>query len=190
MNTPRLTQRNSVVLVIDIQEKLLAAMPTASALLRDAGFLLDVAKVLSMPVMATEQYPQGLGGTHPEIAKRIGEDRPSKLAFSCCGAPGLLTELKKLERPNVVLLGMETHVCVLQTALDLLADGLQIFLPVDGLASRFPLDHQTALRRMEAAGGIPTTVESIAFEWMGGADHPQFKVVSKLVRERDHLLRG
>ncbi len=190
MNHPRLTPRNSVVLVIDIQEKLLHAMATATTLLRDVGFLLDVANVIGLPTLVTEQYPQGLGPTHPEIAKRLSDDRLAKVAFSCCGAPGLLAELKKLERPNVVLLGMETHVCVLQTALDLIADGFKLFLPVDGLSSRFAIDHQTALRRMESAGATPTSVESVAFEWLGGADHPQFKTVSKLVKERDTLLRA
>ncbi|MCX7666948.1 MAG: isochorismatase family protein [Gemmataceae bacterium] len=189
MNLPRLTIRNSAVLVIDIQEKLLAAIPSSESLLREVSFLLDVANHLEVPTFVTEQYPKGLGPTHPEIARRLKEDRPSKLAFSCCGAAGLLTELKRSDRPHVILLGMETHVCVMQTALDLLTDGLKVFLPVDGVASRFALDHETAIRRMEWSGVIPTTVESIAFEWLGGADHPQFKPISQMVRQRDQQRR-
>lgn len=79
---------------------------------------------------------------------------------------------------------MEAHVCVMQTVLDLLAEGLQVFVPVDGVQSRFPIDQETALRRMDRAGAILTTCEATAFEWLGGSDHPQFKPVSKLVQER------
>src|SRR6185436_989492 len=107
-----------------------------------------------------------------------------KTSFSCCGAGTFLEELEMLRRPNIVLLGMETHVCVSQTAFDLLAAGLHVFLPVDALGTRFAIDHETALRRLELAGAIPTTVEAIAFEWVGDATHPQFKAVSKLVIER------
>jgi hypothetical protein len=85
---------------------------------------------------------------------------------------------------------METHVCVLQTVLDLLAEGLQAFVPVDGVQSRFRVDHDTALRRMERAGAVPTTCEATAFEWLGGSDHPQFKAVSKLVQERMKQIKG
>ncbi|MDB5312610.1 MAG: Isochorismatase family protein [Gemmataceae bacterium] len=178
--TKRLRSDNSVLVVIDVQEKLLAKIPTAAALVRTAGFLLDAAGLLGVPVRATEQYPQGLGPTVPELAGRLS--RPAaKTAFSCCGAGTFLEELEMLQRPNVVLVGMETHVCVMQTALDLIAAGLHVFLPVDALATRFPVDHDTALRRLEYAGAVPTTAEAVAFEWVCDASHPQFKAVSKLV---------
>src|SRR5215213_609137 len=184
MPAPRLSALNSVLLVVDVQDRLLAVMPDAASLVRDVGFLLDVANLLKVPALATEQYPQGLGPTNAELVRRLPGDRAAKVAFSCCGAPGLLTELRRLERPNVVVAGMETHVCVLHTALDLLAEGLQVFLPVDAVQSRFPVDHDTALRRLERAGAVPTTAETIAFEWLGGSDHPQFKAVSRLVQDR------
>jgi len=185
----RLSPLNSTLLVVDVQEKLLAVMPDAAGLVRDVGFLLDVANLLKVPAIATEQYPQGLGPTHPDLVQRLMSDRPTKLAFSCCGAPGLLTELKQQSRPNVVVAGMEAHVCVMQTVLDLLAEGLQVFVPVDGVQSRFAIDQETALRRMDKAGAILTTCEAIAFEWLGGSDHPQFKPVSKLVQERMKQLK-
>jgi nicotinamidase-related amidase len=181
---PRLTPANSVVVVIDVQDKLLAKIPTAAALVRNVAFLIDTAQVLGVPVTATEQYPKGLGPTTPELARRLPPDRPAKTAFSCCGADNFLHELRRLERPNVVLAGMETHVCVSQTACDLLAAGLTVVLPVDALAARNALDHDTALRRLERAGAIPTSVEAVAFEWLADAAHPQFKAVSKLVIER------
>lgn len=184
MHLPRLTVANSTLVVIDVQDKLLAAMPTASKLVASVGFLLDAANLLGVPHLATEQYPKGLGPTNAEIARRLTGEIPAKTAFSCCGAAGFLAHLRHSQRPNVVLAGMESHVCVLQTALDLIEAGLTVFLPVDGISARFPVDHETALRRMERAGCIPTTVESVAFEWVGDASSPQFKAISRLVIDR------
>ena len=110
---------------------------------------------------------------------------PSKTAFSCCGAAGFLADLRSTGRPNVVLAGIETHVCVLHTALDLLDAGFAVFLPIDAVGSRHRLDHDTAIRRLERAGCVPTTAEGVAFEWVGDAAHPRFKAVSRLVIDRD-----
>jgi nicotinamidase-related amidase len=90
----------------------------------------------------------------------------------------------------VVVAGMEAHVCVLQTTLDLLAEGMTVFVPVDAIQSRSRIDQETAVRRMERAGAVLTTAEATAFEWLGGSDHPQFKAVSQLVRDRMKLLKG
>jgi nicotinamidase-related amidase len=182
--TKRLRADNSVLLLIDVQDRLLAKIPTAAALVRNAGFLLDVAALLDVPVRATEQYPKGLGPTTPELARRLGQPPVAKTAFSCCGAGTLLDELEMLRRPSVVLVGMETHVCVAQTALDLIEAGLHVFLPVDALAARFAVDHDTALRRLERAGAEPTTAEAVAFEWLADSTHPQFKAASALVIAR------
>lgn len=184
MNVPRLIAENSMLLVVDVQERLLAAMPSRGELVRNAAFLLDVARLLDIPVRATEQYPQGLGATTDELAKRLPPNIPAKTAFSCKGAVGLFDELRSLKRTNVVLTGMETHVCVVQTAFDLMEAGYTVFLPVDAIGSRFRIDQDTALRRLERAGAIPTTVEAVAFEWLGDSRHSQFKTVSKLVIER------
>jgi nicotinamidase-related amidase len=137
-----------------------------------------------VPALATEQYPQGLGPTTPEIARRLRSDRPAKLAFSACGAPGALGWVRASGRRNVVVVGMEAHVCVLHTVLDLLGEGFAAFVPVDAVSSRWTQDRDVALRRMERAGAVLTTAEATAFEWMGGADHPQFKAVSGLVKAR------
>ena len=189
-SAPRLSALNSALLVVDVQDKLLAVMPDAAGLVRDVGFLLDVANLLSVPALATEQYPQGLGPTNAELVRRLPADRPAKVAFSCCGAPGLLTQLRQLGRPNVVVAGMETHVCVLHTTLDLLAEGLDVFVAADAVQCRFRVDHEHALRRLERGGAVLTTAEATAFEWLGGSDHPQFKPVSRLVQERMKQLRG
>jgi nicotinamidase-related amidase len=180
----RLRADNSALLVIDIQDKLLAKMPAAADLVRNAAFLLDAAKLLDVPVRATEQYPKGLGPTTAEIARRLPGPAAAKTAFSCCGAGTFLEELEMLQRPNVVVAGMETHVCVLQTVLDLLDAGLHVFLPVDAVAARFAADHDAAVRRLEAAGAVPVSAETVAFEWTRDATHPRFKEVSRLVVAR------
>ena len=170
--------------MIDIQDKLLVKMPNPMALVRDVAFLIDAAKSLLVPIVATEQYPKGLGPTNPTLAQRLPPNLPTKVAFSCCGAPDVLANLRASGRQNVVLSGMETHVCVMQTALDLMAEGLTVFLPIDALQSRYRLDHDAALRRLENTGAVVTSVEAIAFEWLGVADHPQFKTISKMIQER------
>jgi nicotinamidase-related amidase len=171
------------LLVIDVQTKLMAKIPKADALVRNIGFLVDAAKLLGMTVQATEQYPKGLGGTVPELAARL-PDRPDKLAFSSCAVPSVLDNFHRAACPKVALAGIETHVCVLHTALDLLAAGFRVYLPADALASRYPVDHAMALRRLEQAGAIVTSAETCVFEWIGGSDHPRFKELSKLVQER------
>ncbi|MBV9124644.1 MAG: isochorismatase family protein [Planctomycetes bacterium] len=184
MNHPgRMSAADTGLLVIDVQEKLLAKIPGSEALVRNLAFLIDAAQLLSLPVQATEQYPKGLGATVPELARRL-PTRPDKVAFSCCAIPSVAETFQAKARPKVLLAGIETHVCVLHTALDLLALEFRVFLAADAVASRFQVDHQYALRRLEEAGAILTTSETAVFEWLGGADVPQFKEVSRLVQER------
>jgi hypothetical protein len=184
MTPSRLYAVDSVLVVVDVQDKLLAKMPTASALVAAVGFLLDAAHLLNVPARATEQYPKGLGPTTADIARRLPHPVPAKTAFSCCGADGFADDLKALGRGTVVLTGMETHVCVAQTAFDLLTAGYRVMIPVDAVGSRHDLDHTTALRRLEQAGAELTTAEAVAFEWAHDAAHPHFKEVSKLVIAR------
>jgi nicotinamidase-related amidase len=179
----QLPAQESALMVIDVQEKLMAKIPGADALTRNIAFLLDVAKLLKIEVVCTEQYPKGLGPTVAPLAERLPV-RPEKLAFSSCAVPSLAGSFPSLGHTKIVLTGIEAHVCVLHTALDLLAANFQVYLAVDALASRYALDRETALSRLEKAGAILTTVETCAFEWMGGANHPQFKAVSALVQER------
>lgn len=171
------------LLVIDVQEKLMPKIPVAAALVRNIAFLIDAAQLLNMPVQATEQYPKGLGPTLPELAKRVPE-RPNKVAFSSCAVPAVVETFHRQARPKVVLTGIETHVCVLHTALDLLALDFRVYLPVDAIGSRYLIDHKTALKRLQSAGAVLTTAETCIFEWVGGAGHPQFKAISLLVQER------
>ncbi|MBX9679717.1 MAG: isochorismatase family protein [Gemmataceae bacterium] len=174
----------TAVLVVDMQEKLLPKILNAEALTRNAAFLLDATKLLDVHVLATEQYPKGLGPTVAEIAKRLPEKRAEKTGFSCARVEGLTDSLRKLDKFRVVLVGIETHVCVLNTALDLIAEDFWVYLPVDALGSRYAIDHDTALRRMESAGAVLTTAETTVFEWLKDAKHPRFKEASGLVQQR------
>jgi nicotinamidase-related amidase len=171
------------LLVIDVQEKLAPKIQGVEALLTNIGFLIDGAKLLGLPVQVTEQYPKGLGKTVPVLAARLpaaGE----KLAFSCCEIPSVADDFRRAARPKVLLCGIEAHVCVQQTALDLLALDFRVFIAADAVGSRYPIDRDFALRRLERAGCVITTAEAAVFEWTGRSDHPQFKAVSKLVQDR------
>ena len=133
--------------------------------------LIDGAKLLGLPVVASEQYPQGLGPTVPELASRL-EHRPAKLSFSCRELPALFAGLRQRNIEKLLVCGIETHVCIQQTVLDLLADGWRAYVAVDAVGSRHDLDHQTALRRMESSGAVLTTTEAALFEWCQAAGTP------------------
>lgn len=175
----RLVPSTTLLAVIDVQERLLAAMPEAERVVARCLRLAEAARLLGVRGVLTEQYPQGLGPTPPALAAVL-PPAAAKMRFSCrgCGGfdaavtPGLV---------GVVLAGLETHVCVTQTALDLLAEGLAVFIAVDAIASRHAIDHDTALRRLEGAGAVLTTTEAVIFEWCRSADHPRFREVRRLV---------
>lgn len=183
---PHATQMSAVdtgLLVIDVQEKLVPKLFDPAPVVRNIGFLLDAARLLNLPVQCSEQYPRGLGATVPELAGKLPE-RPDKVAFSCCAVPSIVQTFHREARPKIVLCGIETHVCVLHTALDLLALDFRVFIAVDAVCSRSRIDHDIALRRLERMGAILTTSEMCVFEWIGGAGHPQFKAISQLIQER------
>lgn len=180
----RVDRHDSALLVVDVQEKLLALIPGAPELLINAAFLLDVAKLLEIPVLATEQYPSGLGATAPTIAERLPRPIPEKTSFSCCGAAGFDEQCARLGRSTLVIAGIESHVCIMQTALDLLDRGHRVVVPADAIASRTAVDHEWALHRLERAGATLTTAEALAFEWLGSSSAAEFKALSALVKDR------
>jgi len=183
----QMSAADSGLLVIDVQEKLIPKICAAGAVVRNIAFLIEAAHILGIPVQATEQYPKGLGPTTSELARRL-PDRPEKLAFSSCAVPAVVENFQRAGRPKVVLAGIETHVCVLHTALDLLALGFRVYIAVDAVGSRYLIDYETALRRMQQAGAILTTSETTVFEWVGKAGSPQFKEISRLVQERMKIM--
>ncbi len=173
---------NSALVVIDVQEKLASLVIRHERLIWNIGRLLQAANLLNVRVVATEQYPKGLGHTIGDLRSHLPEVS-EKAMFSCRECAGLFGGLREAGICNLLLVGIETHVCVQQTALDLLAQGFNVFLAVDALGARFELDHQTAIERMKACGAIATTTESAMFEWCESSANPQFKQLSQLVRQ-------
>ncbi len=179
---------DSVLLVVDAQERLLQVMPRGATMVWNLERLAQAARLLNVPCLATEQYPEKLGPTAAALQTYLGKHPaqstiPSKLTFSCAGCEALLETLDRCGRRQIVMGGLETHVCVLQTACDLTTAGYDVFLVVDALATRFSVDHDTALRRLEAAGMTLTTTEGVMFEWCERAGTAEFKQISQIVRQ-------
>jgi nicotinamidase-related amidase len=170
------------LVVVDVQGTLIGLISGHRRIIWNIRRLIDGADILGVNKLATEQYPQGLGPTVPELAAKFASI-PAKMAFSCgeCGGPFRAWDAKGIR--NVLLAGIEAHVCVQQTAFDLLAHGFRVLLAVDAVGSRGDVDYQTALRRMESAGVTLTTTESALFEWCEKSGTPQFKQISNLVKE-------
>ena len=157
MRSPELMSRTDTgLLVIDVQTKLMDKIAERDRIVANIARLADGAKILAMAVQATEQYPKGIGPTVPELADRL-PPRPEKLSFSCCGLPEVAEQFRQRGVHKVLLAGIETHVCVQQTALDLLAQGIRVYVAADAVGSRKPTDRELALRRMEQAGVVLTT---------------------------------
>ena len=173
---------DTALLVVDVQQRLIGAIAGGERVAFNVRRLIDGAKLLGLPVVATEQYPKGLGPTVPELAERLGQI-PSKLTFSCGGCPEIFEDLLGRGYHKLLVCGIESHVCVQQTVLDLLAGGWRVYLAVDAVGSRFAVDYRTALRRMDSAGTVLTTTEAALFEWCDAAGTPEFKQISRLVRE-------
>lgn len=181
--SPELLLRTaSALLVVDMQTRLMPVIDGRERITWNVGRLLDGATILGVPRVATEQNPTRLGGTIPALSDRIGSP-VSKMCFSGGERGNVFRQWQEQGIFQVLLVGVETHVCVLQTALDLQADGFRVFLAADATGSRFAFDRDIALRRMEGAGVSLTTTESALFEWCERAGTPQFKQISELVKQ-------
>lgn len=180
-----LEQDKAVLVVIDVQEKLCVAMDhkVLSKLTKNIGILLEAALELDLPVLVTEQYVKGLGATLPELKEKAAL-APSfeKMSFSCCGSPEFVDQLKASGRTQVIITGMETHVCVLQTVIELRDAGFEVHVVKDALMSRSKQNWMTALEAMSLTGAVPTSTESVLFQLLKVAGTEQFKKLSKLVR--------
>lgn len=169
----------SALLVVDIQDRLLPHIHDWQQLLENALWLVRVAQRLGVPVMASEQYPKGLGHTHPELLALLpGDAVGDKLHFSCA-ASGCLDDLVGAERRQLVVCGIESHVCVLQTVLDLCAGPREVFVVADAVSSRRPQDRELALARMHDAGARIVSREMVAFEWLRQAGTDEFRALSR-----------
>ena len=179
----RLKVEDTALLVVDIQEKLLPKIMQAGEVLRNASFLVNAAKVLGVPVIATEQYPKGLGPTVEPIRGLLTTVWEKK-TFSAVAEGGALDFLKSDARIKVVVVGIEAHICVMQTVLDLLNQGFHVFVCVDAVSSRYAIDVKIALKRMQQAGAILVTAETCVYEWLETAANPAFREISTMVQER------
>lgn len=178
-----LERRHSALLVIDIQARVHAAMCFGQLVEENTVKLIRGFQILQVPIYITEQYPKGLGPTVPAIADALPGIVPlQKMSFSCCGSEDLMEGLKARGIQQVVVCGIETHVCVSQTAHDMLASGLQVHVVRDAVSSRRESDHANALERMRDAGAFITTTEAALFELMVRADIAEFKAISALVK--------
>ncbi|MEE9213259.1 MAG: hydrolase [Thermodesulfobacteriota bacterium] len=174
------------LVVIDMQERLMGAMPEESrgAITDKSLILINSANILNIPVVVTEQYPKGLGPTIPEVKEAVGEnfDPIEKVVFSCARSPEFKSALSDLGRKDVIICGIETHVCVLQTAIDLINDGYNVYVAADAVTSRKELDRDKALDLIEKAGATVGTTETFLFQLLERAGTDEFKAISKLVK--------
>ena len=178
------TPIHSRLLVVDMQTKLLPHIHRGDEVLGNCRILLEAGQILGIPSYATEQYPQGLGPTAIQLHDLL-PGPPCKMRFSsveCLNWP--LAGEETEQRHQIIVSGIEGHVCILQTVFDLLHAGYRVYVPVDAVSSRFQLDAQIAFQRMQLAGAFLTTTEGLLFEWCETADNPEFKQISSLVKNR------
>lgn len=179
--THLLRRDDTVLLVIDVQERINAVMADQHHLPR-LEVLMDSCAALGVPIVVTEQYPRGLGATVAGLAHRPDDPPVAKDTFSCAREPAARSAIEGLGRRQILVTGIETHVCVLQTALDLVQAGYEIHVPHDAVNSRRPADKEWALRRMEAAGIVVTTSESALFEMLERCGTEDFKTVAGMIK--------
>ena len=184
MNAPRLlTTDNAALLIIDIQERLFPVMHDKEKLLRNVVKLIKGVRVLEIPILLTEQYPKGLGPTLPEIKELLPDIKPiEKVSFNCCDEEVFGRALEALKRKQVLIAGIEAHICVYQTAMALCRAGYEVQVVGDCVSSREPENKLVSLFRMGAAGVSPTTTEMALFELLKVAKGDKFKQISNIVK--------
>ncbi|WP_346855179.1 hydrolase [uncultured Draconibacterium sp.] len=179
----RITKENTVGLIIDMQERLFPVMNEKEALLKSCQTLVEGLGTLSIPLVVSQHYTKGLGETLPEIKELITDfEYIEKKDFSCWDTPEIADKLNELEAKNIIICGIESHVCVLQTAVDLKAAGLNPIVVMDCVSSRSEANKEMAKERFRAEGIMMTSYESILFELTRSAGAPEFRAISKLVK--------
>jgi nicotinamidase-related amidase len=173
---------NAVLVVIDVQGKLASLMHDRDRLYDNTARIIRAAAVLGIEVICTEQHPDGLGPTVAELAEHLDVEPIPKFAFSCCGEPAFETALKSTGRTQVLLTGIETHICVYQTAVDLLAGGYEVYVLTDAVSSRTEANRLLGLQRMKDAGAVMTGVEMALFEMLKVAKGDTFKQIVRIVK--------
>jgi len=174
---------NCCLAVVDVQGKLAQLMHGKDALFKNIQILIQAAQILEIPILWCQQVPDALGPTVPEIARLLPDIEPiNKATFSCCGADQFVSNLNKSSRNQVLLCGIEAHICVYQTAADLLVRGLKVNVVADAVSSRTLDNKQIALNRLAAEGATITSVEMALFDLLRTAEHPKFRQIAKLIK--------
>ena len=180
----KLNPNDALLMVVDFQERLLPAIHGREDIVRRTVVMIKAARILGLPIIWTEQYRKGLGSTDAAIVDAIGDaaEPIEKLAFSGLGDENVAATVKALGRSQLILCGIEAHVCILQTALRGLELGWEVFLAEDAIGSRRPSDRETGLRRLMQAGAVPATVEMLIMEALGVAGGEKFKAILPLLK--------
>jgi len=176
---------DSCLIVIDMQERLVPAMQAPARTIRNAKVLITAAEALGVPALLTEQYPQGLGATVPELARAAAAAKAAilpKMHFSCMEDADFAAAFKATGRRQAVIAGMEAHICVMQTAVSLMEQGYEVFVVTDATSSRTLESEKACLDRLQACGAGIVTTEMVVFEWLGRAGTPAFKALLPLIK--------
>jgi len=182
-NYAPLKKAGCVLVVVDIQEKLLPAIHDFASVLDRSVKMVTAAKALEVPMLVTQQYTKGLGPTHSAITGLLPEFAYlEKTTFNCFGAPGFVEALDKLDAKTLVLIGIETHICVCQTALEALRRGYDVHVVADAIGSRTMANRAIGLDRIRQAGGVITATELTIYEWVERADSAEFKLILPLLK--------
>jgi len=178
-----LNRNNAVLVIIDIQDRLAVVMDQKEKVTVNGLHLIEAAKLLNIPVVVTEQYPKGLGPTIHDIKEALPHYEPfEKVTFDCCRGDGFLEKIASLRKTHIILTGMETHVCVLQTCLGLLEKGYFVHLVSDAVCSRKKDDYLTGREMMRNSGAVVTCTETVLFQLLEKAGTPEFKMVVKRIK--------
>lgn len=178
-----ITSEDSLLLIIDIQVKLAEVMDVKDKIIENVDHLIELAKLRNIPIVLTEQYPKGLGQTVERIRNSLPVYKPfEKLSFSCCNENTFFDLIKSFNRKRIVVTGMETHVCVLQTSLDLIKEGFYVHVVQDAVCSRAKQNWKIALEFMRDAGAVITSTETVLFQWLKVAGTEEFKKIIKRIK--------
>jgi len=178
-----LNRSDAVLVIVDVQERLAAVMTQREKVVRNCLHLVEGTDLLGLPLILTEQYPRGLGPTVPELREKIRRYEPlEKITFDCCGEPSFHQKLAETGRKKVILAGMETHVCVLQTALGLMKEGYDVHVVEDAVCSRAKENFRAGMEFMRDAGAVVTCTETVLFQLLEKAGTTEFKAVSALIK--------
>ncbi len=182
MSLAHLGPEQSILLVVDIQEALLGSIHEIDRVVARSAFLIRIATLLEVPIVATEQNPSRMGGTELTLAKLIPPAFP-KMTFSVCGSPEARAAIEATGRQQAILVGIETHICISQTAHDLLAQDFEVVVCPDAVSARSLDRHKLGMERLRDAGAVPAHTESVAYEWVKSADNPRFREALRIVKE-------